>query len=105
MILAHITHPSIYQPLTGSLVWLQALDWINTHAHAATQGVHELRGQDMFVNVHEYDTLPVDQCRFESHRRFVDLHKINRDRQDLLYNSIHFDYPLIHQHQTPIPRR
>ncbi len=28
----------------------------------------------MFVNVHGYDTLPVDQCRFESHKRFVDLH-------------------------------
>ncbi len=73
MLLSHIDHPSTYQPLAGSDIWQQALDWIKTYAHDAKEGIYELRGQDMFVNVHGYDTLPEDQCRFESHRQYIDL--------------------------------
>jgi YhcH/YjgK/YiaL family protein len=27
----------------------------------------------MYVNVHGYNTLPEDECRFESHKRYIDL--------------------------------
>lgn len=73
MILANINHPSTYRPLAGSSIWQQALAWIKTYADKSAEGIYELRGQDRYVNVHGYDTLPEDQCRFESHRRFIDL--------------------------------
>jgi YhcH/YjgK/YiaL family protein len=73
MLIAHLEHPGTYHLLTRFEVWQQALDWIKTNAHKAEQGIYELRGQDMYVNVHGYDTLPEVQCRFESHKRYIDL--------------------------------
>jgi YhcH/YjgK/YiaL family protein len=73
MILAHIDHPGTYLPVLGSQTWQQALDWIKTHAHNSPQGIFELKGRDMYVNVHGYNTLPENQCRFESHKHYIDL--------------------------------
>ena len=36
-------------------------------------GITQLRGDDIYVNVMTYKTLPTDQCRYESHRKYVDL--------------------------------
>lgn len=73
MLFSHLDNPGTYQLLTRSQVWQQAMDWIKINSKNAEKGVYELRGQDMYVNVHGYDTLPEDQCIFESHRRYIDL--------------------------------
>ena len=73
MLLANINFPSTYQSFVKHPVWQQALQWIITHADTSPKGIYELQGQDMFVNVHGYKTLPADECRFESHQRYIDL--------------------------------
>jgi len=51
----------------------EALDWICQHAATASEGETELRGRKCYINVHGYDTLPVESCTWESHRHTVDL--------------------------------
>lgn len=73
MLFAHIDLPTTYSPLHKSEIWKQAIDWIKTNSQKAEQGIYELRGKDMYVNVHGYETLPEEKCRFESHRKYIDL--------------------------------
>jgi len=51
----------------------QAFAWIGAHAETAAMGISELKGPEMYVNVHGYDTCPVESCLWESHRHTVDL--------------------------------
>lgn len=74
MLFAHIDHPGTYLPFLGSPVWQEALQWIKTNAHQAAGGIYELRPQQaMYVNVHGYDTVAIPECKFESHKRYIDL--------------------------------
>ncbi len=36
-------------------------------------GSHALDGEDLFVNVEEYTSRPIDQCRYEAHRKYADV--------------------------------
>lgn len=72
MIYAKLSDPNLSICLPGP-VWAEACNWIRNHAATAELGIHELRGTSMFVNVMEYDTLPRENCRFESHRQYLDL--------------------------------
>lgn len=51
----------------------EAFDWICALSGTPAPGVTELHGSMMYVNVHGYDTLPVGQCNWESHRHTIDL--------------------------------
>jgi YhcH/YjgK/YiaL family protein len=72
MILAKIDDPNLRSLLPGE-VWREALDWINEKSATADLGIHELRGDLMYVNVLSYETLPRENCRYESHREYIDL--------------------------------
>lgn len=62
-------------------LWLQqcypvlreAFDWIRALSGTPTHGITELHGSMMYVNIHGYDTLPISQCNWESHRHTIDL--------------------------------
>jgi YhcH/YjgK/YiaL family protein len=54
-------------------VWREALDWIKEKSATADLGIHELRGDLMYVNVLSYETVSREDCRFESHREYIDL--------------------------------
>jgi biofilm protein TabA len=51
----------------------EAFDWILTLPSTLIEGITELRGSRMYVNIHGYHTLPANQCNWESHRHTVDL--------------------------------
>lgn len=86
MILANLTDPNLSRVLSGP-VWDQAVRWIREHAATAELGIHELRGKSMFVNVMEYDTLPREECRYESHRRYIDLQYTIRGTEGIDYRN------------------
>jgi len=54
-------------------VMAAAFEWLRTMPADAPDGITELGGPDFYVNVHGYTTKPVEQCRWESHRRTVDV--------------------------------
>ena len=74
MIYGDLHAPDGYQVLLASCdAWRRAFDWLRHMPPDPEPGIRKLLGDDMYVNIHGYDTLPVADCRFESHRRYVDL--------------------------------
>jgi len=72
MLIAKVNDPNLPTLLPGE-IWAEALQWIRQHSVSAELGIHKIRGEQMFVNVMTYDTEPRENCRFESHRRYIDL--------------------------------
>jgi biofilm protein TabA len=73
MIYGHIDSKDGYSFLLKKPAWRLAFDWLREVSCATPAGIHKLQGDEIYVNVHGYDTLPLAQCRYESHRRYVDL--------------------------------
>lgn len=73
MFLGNIQNPNTYDKLIRNAAILDALAWIRQMPRDQATGIFELQGKDVFVNVHGYDTLPREDCRFESHRQYLDL--------------------------------
>lgn len=76
MIYAKLNTPSTYTPLIGHPVWEEALAALRELTEDSPLGIIELRGKDMFINVHTYETLPAEECRFEGHRDMIDVQYI-----------------------------
>ena len=73
MIYGHLSAADEYAHLLANPAWRRAFEWLKTVTAATPTGIQQLQGDEVYVNVHGYDTLPREQCRFESHRRYVDL--------------------------------
>jgi len=76
MIFGHITHSESYRTLLANPVWQTAFDALGTLTRGSPLGITELNGKKQYVNVHEYDTIARDECRFEHHHHTVDLQYI-----------------------------
>jgi YhcH/YjgK/YiaL family protein len=73
MIYGHISAADSYAHLLVNSSWKLSFDWLRTVTSSTPTGIQKLQGDEIYVNVHGYDTLPREECRFESHRRYVDL--------------------------------
>lgn len=62
-----------YAPLLAHPVWAEAIGWLHALPADLAPGIHPLRGEQMFANVHGYETRAHELCRYESHRRYIDL--------------------------------
>lgn len=76
MLYAKLDTPSTYTPLVGHPIWEKALAALRNLDADSPLGITELRGKEMFVNVHTYETLPESECRFEGHRDMIDVQYI-----------------------------
>jgi YhcH/YjgK/YiaL family protein len=73
MIFARIEQTAAYRPLLQGKVWDEVFAWIDHFDPTMPDGIHTIRGEEIFVNLHRYDTLHRNDCRWESHRRYLDL--------------------------------
>ncbi len=73
MLYGRIDLPETYAMLSAHPVWAEALAWLRALPPGIAPGIYPLRGDAMFANVHGYTTKPRAACRYESHRRYVDL--------------------------------
>jgi biofilm protein TabA len=73
MVHASLKSLESYQPVLRHPTWGKALDWLRAMPVDIAVGQYEIVGQDMFASVMEYDTVPREEARFESHREHVDL--------------------------------
>ena len=73
MIYGHLSIPSTYEFLRSYPYWKMAFDWLGTVTPNTPVGIHKLVGDQVYANVHGYQTVPPEQTRYESHRRYVDL--------------------------------
>ncbi len=52
-----------------------ALEWAASQDLAAlSNGRHDIDGDTLFCNFNEYATKPASACRFEAHKRYIDVH-------------------------------
>lgn len=73
MILGRLDQSAAQASLRRHPVWDEAFSWIERFAAVQPPGIVELRQKQMYVNVHGYATRPRAECRYESHRVYVDL--------------------------------
>lgn len=52
----------------------KALEWAKSHDMAALEpGRHDIDGDRLYLNLNEYEPKPFEQCKFEAHRRYIDV--------------------------------
>ena len=73
MLHASLADRGTYDTLLGHPVWLRVLEWLRDMPAGIPLGRHETLGEGMFASVMEYETVPRETARFESHREHVDL--------------------------------
>lgn len=74
MLFADLNLPDTYTCLSDHPVWREILQWLRSMPSDIPCGIYSLRDdQSIFVNVHTYETLPREKCRFESHIQHIDL--------------------------------
>ncbi|AOS45899.1 Toxin-antitoxin biofilm protein TabA [Lacunisphaera limnophila] len=73
MIHGKLNTPESHAFLLDNPAWKLAFDWLHTVTPATPLGITQLQGEDIYVNVMTYQTLPAEQCRYETHRKYVDL--------------------------------
>ena len=55
-------------------------------------GKYEIDGENIFVSVQDYETKPLEEGKFEAHRRYLDIQYIIKGRERLGFGKIG-DYP------------
>jgi biofilm protein TabA len=79
---------------TGAGVWLpsrlkQALEYLRTtDMTSVALGRHDLEGDRLFALVQEYTTKTAADCRWEAHRRYVDVQYVVRGVERMGYANI-----------------
>ena len=51
-------------------------------------GKYEIDGKDIFVSVQDYQTKPVEEGKFEAHKKYADIQFIAKGEEKLGYGSI-----------------
>jgi YhcH/YjgK/YiaL family protein len=59
-----------------------------TDFSAAEPGRYELDGNNLFVLVQKYDTLPKDQGKWECHRKYIDIQYIAEGTEQIGFSNI-----------------
>lgn len=87
MIIDRITDAEFYS--TASLKIKRVLDYIQqTDLSLLANGRYEIDGENLFVIVQEYDTIPKDQGKWETHRRYIDLQYVIRGSEQIGYTHV-----------------
>ena len=73
MIYGNLQHTDAYAHLLVHPVWKQAFDWLKQCKPDVRQDTYQLRDKSLFVIVQNPETLPRERCRFESHRKYLDI--------------------------------
>lgn len=73
MIFGSLDHPETFDFLCRNPAWAKAFSWLQNLSSEIPLGIHEIEDAIIYANVQRYETLPREQCRFESHLRYYDL--------------------------------
>lgn len=73
MLFAKLALPETYVHFLRHPFWEKALNWIRQMPASLPPGIYPLISDQMFANVHGYATKVREECRYESHRTYIDL--------------------------------
>jgi YhcH/YjgK/YiaL family protein len=72
MIATNVKHIGKYKGLSPLLD--KAFDWVMAGGwEALPEGKHEIEGASLYAIVQRYDSKLAEKCRFETHRRYIDI--------------------------------
>lgn len=55
----------------------RAVEYARTHDLSSLEpGRHEIDGDALFINLNAYETRALEDCRFEAHRRYIDVQMV-----------------------------
>jgi YhcH/YjgK/YiaL family protein len=87
MIIDKLTNASKYHPLGERIAeGLRFLE--NTDLTRLTPGRHEIQGNDLFVSVSDYQTKPLEDCKWEAHRKYIDVQLLSEGVEQIGYANI-----------------
>lgn len=71
-------------PFTYPAAIGKALNWLKEHDLARMEpGIYEIEGKDLFVNIQDITTKPVQECRPERHHQYLDIQYIVSGREQM----------------------
>jgi YhcH/YjgK/YiaL family protein len=73
MIHGHIDTPETYQPFLDKPAWQTAIDWLKNNQDKPN-GEYEINGRDIYATVSTVTTKPRQDCIFEAHQKYIDIH-------------------------------
>lgn len=83
-LIEHATRYFGYHPrFERAFTWLRTTD-----LHALPTGRTTLDGDRLFANVDEYTTRPIEPCRLEAHRRYLDIQYMVRGVEQIGYTVL-----------------
>ena len=87
MIIDTLDNAAAYEALGPGFT--KAFDYLRS-GRAATDplGSHELDGKDIYVSIDEYNSKPIEQGRFEAHRKYADVQYIVTGRERIGFAPI-----------------
>lgn len=65
-----------------------AIDFVLTLDKSMRPGTYEIEGKDIYVNIVEGETSPIDTIEFEAHKEYLDLHYILSGKEIMVYAPI-----------------
>ncbi len=75
MIATNVKHIGRYKGLSPLLD--KAINWVLAGGwEALPEGKHEIEGTSLYAIVQRYDSKPVEKCRFEAHKKYIDIQMI-----------------------------
>jgi len=61
---------------------------LHTNLSALENGKYEIDGEKLFVSVQDYNTKPIQEGRFEAHKKYADIQFIIEGKEKLGYTNI-----------------
>jgi YhcH/YjgK/YiaL family protein len=93
MIIDRLEHAHLYRPLGVEIA--RALDYLRqTALQNLDDGRYELDGDRLFAIVQRYRPRPIDQAKWEAHRRYIDVQYIVTGRERMGYSTLRDDTPV-----------
>jgi len=88
MIIDRIENARLYGPLHQRFQKAFAVLADPAIAHKP-DGRHDVEGDDLYYIIQHYTTKPMDQGRFESHRKYIDIQALLAGQEVLAWSPIH----------------
>ena len=88
MIIDKLQNASLYYGISEKIA--TALKYLeNTDLSGFQNGKYEIKGDDIFVIVQDYNTKPLSEGKFEAHRKYIDIQYIIKGVEKMGYTYFH----------------
>ena len=82
MIVDNIKNRAIYETCTKGLK--EGFDFIlKAVAEGLPLGKYEIEGENIYAIVQEYNTKPIEECKYEAHRKYIDIQYVVKGKETI----------------------